>query len=157
MKKKIKREIENNLLVDEYSSEDTCLEVLFTPYIDDNEVWLTYYDSAQRGYPNVNFSTFLGEEEDILIEIQNQFILFSRSCTYKYAIKMHKDGEIFNYEKGYHSIIDMDDHLRYFLIKDAYSGLLVFELKIGEDKKYTFEHVKSLEQRQRDLNSYSYF
>lgn len=148
MKKKIQKQIENHLLVDSYSSEDTCLEVLFAPYVDDNEVWLTYQDPASTdcsGYPQVLFSSFVGPQEDILVGMNNQFIIFSRSCTYKYQVKLYKDGEEYSYDRYYLQMLDIDDHVKHFLFKDGNDQTLkVFELTMGEENKYIFKHVKTV-------------
>jgi hypothetical protein len=43
------------------------VEVLFLPYIDDNEIWMTYHDSDNLSqnkkceYPTVDFSSFVNE------------------------------------------------------------------------------------------------
>lgn len=86
MKKKVRKEIENGLIVDDYTYNSDVMEVLFTPYIDDNETWLTYYnpDSGNMtAYPSVEYSTFVGlKEEDILVKIESRFYIFNRACSF---------------------------------------------------------------------------
>ena len=47
------------------------MEVLFLPYIDDNEIWITYHDSDvtnKKGeYPTVDFSTFVDEYSEHIL------------------------------------------------------------------------------------------
>lgn len=69
--KKDKALIEDSVV---YSNENEGgdVEVLFLPYIDDNEIWMTYHETDiknKRGeYPTVDFSTFIDEyHEHILI------------------------------------------------------------------------------------------
>ena len=72
--------IDPKLLYDAHSDQYTFVEVLFIPYVDDNEVCLTYHFPVSN-YPKVTFSTFI-EEEKILLEMNKCFFLFSRNGTY---------------------------------------------------------------------------
>jgi hypothetical protein len=56
--------LDERLVYDSRSGDDSGgVEILFIPYLDDNEIWLTYNDrvnsSDSSPYPKVTFSTFI--------------------------------------------------------------------------------------------------
>ena len=68
--------IDEKLVYDKSSNDDSeKVEILFIPYLDDNEIWFTYEDRAEKGedendYPKVLFSSFIYNKEE-----QKEYIL----------------------------------------------------------------------------------
>lgn len=83
------RAMEENSFVYSNDNEGGDVEVLFLPYIDDNEIWISYHELNNKNYkyPTVDFSTFVDEiHEHILVQIKNKFLLFSKFGNFLYEV-----------------------------------------------------------------------
>jgi hypothetical protein len=67
VKKKVTKEVVNHIY-DEYSTYERTLEIILAPYIDDNEISLVFSEQYVD-YERVSFTTFIGEQEEILMLI----------------------------------------------------------------------------------------
>ena len=75
------------LLQDKFEMDNLgTIEVIFMPYFDDNELWITYENRVSKAYPQTEFSTFVKfkeqdgkENEMIIMKIGKNLLLFKRN------------------------------------------------------------------------------
>lgn len=81
-------------------------------------------------YPKVDFSTFIGkEEENILVEIKNKFVMFTKSGKFLYNVEFYQGNNIIQYSRDTYKLLTIDDNTVFFLFQISLTELNIFKLK----------------------------